>query len=80
MPICQFSAMRSFLIAGARWARVPIPPHSTRMTRKILGSVEMVSNWTSVAGAMAGILRFLGHEMPEPELMGIYGARISVGD
>jgi hypothetical protein len=43
------------------------------MTRRILPAAETVSNWTSIAGAIAGILRFFGRDFSESEVMGISG-------
>ncbi len=43
------------------------------MARKLLGAAETINNWTSLAGAMAGALRFLGVAADEPRLMGTTG-------
>lgn len=43
------------------------------MTRKILPAVEIVSNWTSIAGAIEGILRFLGTDGGSSWVMGTTG-------
>jgi hypothetical protein len=42
------------------------------MARKLLAA-ETVNNWTSLAGAIAGALRFLGVDVAQSELMGTTG-------
>jgi hypothetical protein len=51
------------------------------MARKLLGAAETISNWTSLGGASAGALRFLGVGVDEPQLMGTSGLafRLAVG-
>ncbi|MBI1885400.1 MAG: hypothetical protein HYS09_03675 [Chloroflexi bacterium] len=41
--------------------------------RKLLEGAGFVPNWTSVVGAVEGVLRYLGHDYPTSYLMGVTG-------
>ena len=43
------------------------------MARKLLGGVEIVTNWTSLAGAVEGALRSLGEPVTAAWVMGVSG-------
>jgi hypothetical protein len=43
------------------------------MTRKLLAGAEYIDNWTSVAGALTGALRFLGDPATVSWVMGVSG-------
>jgi hypothetical protein len=43
------------------------------MTRKLLAGAEVVSNWTGIAGALHGTLRYLGRDVDQPYVMGVSG-------
>src|SRR6266568_2617905 len=43
------------------------------MARKLLTGAEIVRNWTSVAGALHGILRYLGMDVDQAFVMGTSG-------
>lgn len=43
------------------------------MGRVILAGAEPVENWTSLAGALHGVLRFLGEPVTRPWVMGVCG-------
>jgi hypothetical protein len=52
------------------------------MARRILVAPETVSNWTSIAGAIEGILRFLGLDADQSHVMGTTGHafRLAISD
>jgi hypothetical protein len=43
------------------------------MARKLLTGAGIVENWTSVAGAIHGVLRYLGIAVDQPTVMGVSG-------
>jgi hypothetical protein len=43
------------------------------MTRRLLNGAETVPNWTSIAGALHGIVRFLGSSVDQAHVMGTSG-------
>jgi hypothetical protein len=43
------------------------------MTKKLLAGAETAGNWTSIAGALQGVLAFLGEPLDRPTVMGLSG-------
>lgn len=43
------------------------------MVKKLLAGADIVANWTSLAGALEGALRFLGEQVTTPWVMGVSG-------
>ncbi|MFQ6019759.1 MAG: hypothetical protein ACE5KW_03285 [Dehalococcoidia bacterium] len=41
--------------------------------RRLLEGVSYVYNWTTIVGALEGVLRYLGHDYSTPYLMGVSG-------
>jgi hypothetical protein len=67
---CSTVAAPSPLVAEGRAGAAV---QSRSMGRVILAGAEPVDNWTSFAGALHGVLRFLGEPVTRPWVMGVSG-------